>query len=136
MAAEPDRTPPNQVADDDAVLMPFADRDFIDADHARRRRSRSTQLFPHVLLLEFLDGVSIEVQFLGHLLNRGLAATPTDIEGEPLGIERIVGEPVEAFVLHAGTLRAEVPPECEGEVDPFVAAREIADAPGTKPGKR
>jgi len=103
---------------------------FVDADDARRRRPGPSQLFPHGLFFEFLDGVPVEVQFVRHLSHGGLAASASDGKGEPLGVERIVGEPVETFVLHALAPGTEDPAECEVEVDPLVAAREIADASG------
>ena len=58
------------------TLVPLADGDFVDADHAGRRRAGPTQLFPHVLFFEFFDGMPVEVQFVRNFLDRGLAATP------------------------------------------------------------
>src|SRR5947209_5731201 len=128
LATEPDGAAPLQVADDDAVAMPLGDGDLVDADHPRRGRTGPTQLLAHVLLVQLLDRMPIERELLGHLLDGGIAAAPADEVGEPLGIERIVGEPVQPFAFHAATPGALDPTDREGEVDPFVAARQIADA--------
>ena len=102
-AAEPDGTTTLQVADDDAVLVPLGDGDFVDADDPRGRGADPAKLLAHVLLVQLLDGVPIEEEFLGHLLDGRLATATAHEEGEPLGVERVVGQPVEAFVLHAAT---------------------------------
>ena len=52
-------------------------------------------------------------------------------EDKSFGVQRIVGQPVEAFVLHAGTSRAKYPSKEEGETDASVAARKIANASGS-----
>ena len=130
LAAEPDGPAPFQVADHDAVLVSLGDGDLVDADDPGSRAARPAELLPHVLLVQFLDGVPIEEQFLGHLLDGGLAAASADEEGEPLGVQRVVGQPVQPFVLHAPTLAALDPANREGEIDTLVATGEIADAPG------
>jgi hypothetical protein len=84
------------------------------------------KLLPHVLFVQFLDGVPIEVQFLGHFLDGGRAATSAHEESEPLGIQWVVGEPVEPFAVHASTPRTQGPSEMENEVDALVATGEIS----------
>jgi hypothetical protein len=49
----------------------------------------------HVLHLQRLDRVPVERQFLRHVLDRRLPATPPDKIGEALGVERIVRQKVE-----------------------------------------
>jgi hypothetical protein len=61
--------PPNQVADHDAVGVPLANRYFVDTDRLRPRRARALQLRLHVLLVEFLDGAPVQIQFLGDILD-------------------------------------------------------------------
>ena len=67
-------------------------------------------------------------QFLGHLLDRAFAAAPAHEEGEPLGVERVVGQPVQPFAssrrhtAHTWTRRTE-----KVEIDPLVATGEVAD---------
>src|SRR5438874_2823489 len=128
LAPEPNGPAPFQIADHDAVLVSLGDGDLVDADHPGSGTPCPTQLFAHVLLVQLLDGIPIEVQFLGHFLEGGRAATSAHEEGEPLGVERIVGQPVQLFVLHAATPRALDPAQKKVEIDTFVPAGEIAHA--------
>jgi hypothetical protein len=57
-----------------------------------------------------------------------LAAASAHPEGETLGIQRVVGEPVQPFAFHAATPGAMDPACREGKVDAPVATRQIADA--------
>jgi hypothetical protein len=61
LAAEPDRSPPLQVADDDAVAVPLADGDLVDADEPWRGAPGPAELFLHVLLVEVLDRMPVQV---------------------------------------------------------------------------
>jgi hypothetical protein len=128
LAAEPDGAAAFQIADHNAVLVSLGDGDLVDANDPRSGVAHPSELLAHVLLVQFLDGVPIEVQFLGHFLNGGRAATSAHEEGEPLGIQRVVGEPVEPFALHASTPRTLDPTEMENEVDALVATGEIPSA--------
>ncbi len=101
LAAEPDGPAPLQVADDDAVSVPLGNGDLVDANDTGSRRASPSELLPHVLLIQLLDGVPIEEEFLGHLLEGGVATASANQEGEPLGVQRVVGEPVQPLVLHA-----------------------------------
>src|SRR5262249_37980697 len=119
-----------QVADHDAVLMPLGDGDLVDTNDPRRGVAGSLELHPHVLLVQLLDGMPIEEQFLGYLLDRGFAAAPAHEEGEPLGVQGVVGEPVELFAFHATAPGARDPANLEVEIDPLVATGQVADAAG------
>src|SRR5436190_1427269 len=70
----------------------------------------------------------IEEQFLGHLLDGGRAAASAHEEGEALGVQGVVGKPVEPFAFHAPTPRARNPARLEVEIDALVATGEVADA--------
>src|SRR4051794_5341803 len=129
LATEPDRPATLQVADDDAVAVALADGDLVDADDPRSGAACPAELLPHVLLVQLLDGVPLQVQLLGDGLYGALPAPPADVEGESLGVQRIVRQPVQALALHATTLGAVDPANRELEVDPPVAARDVPDAP-------
>jgi hypothetical protein len=129
LAAEPDRPPSLQVADHDAVTVPLADGDLVDADDPRRRAARPTELLPHVLLVQLLHGVPVEVQLLGDRLDGALPASPPDVEGEPPGVERVVRQPVQPFAFHAATPTAVDPPYRQVEVDAAIATGDVADTP-------
>ena len=96
-AAEPDGPAAEQVTDDDAVRVPGADGEFVDADDLGARAAGSVELLPHVLLVELLDGVPLEEQVLGRVLDGGDPAVASDPEGKAPSVMRVVGDPVEAF---------------------------------------
>ena len=87
-AAEPDRATANQAAHHNAVGMTFADRDLVDADRLGAGRARFHQLGAHVLLLQRLDRVPVQLEFQGDVLDRCLPAALAHIEGKAFGIER------------------------------------------------
>src|SRR3984893_5359201 len=60
----------------------------------------------HVLLVERLDRVPVQLQFRCHILDRRRPATPADIIGKALGVERIVRQKVELLPLHLATMPA------------------------------
>src|SRR5713101_8441680 len=75
-AAEPDRTPANEIIDDDPIGVPFPDRHLVEADDLRPGRSGAPQLLAHVLLLELLDRVPLQMQLLGDVFDGRGAANP------------------------------------------------------------
>ena len=107
--------------------MPWGDGDFVNADHPWVGSAGPAQLFTQVLLVQGLDGLPIEEQVLGYLLDRGLAAASAHGEIEPLGVQWVRGEPIQLFALHAAAPGARNPAGLEGEVDPFVTTGQIAD---------
>ena len=84
-------------------------------------------LLAHVLHLECLDGSPIEKVFLRHILDRGRSTAPTDVESKALGVERVVGQPVELLLLHPLAARAVDPPNIELKVDTYASRRKIPD---------
>jgi hypothetical protein len=129
LAAEPNGTTSLQVADHDAVLVTLGNGNLVDAKHPRSRFAGTSELLAHVLLVQLLDGVPIEEEFFGYFFDGGLSTATAHEEGEPLGIERIVGEPVEPFPFHAAAPGALDPTDFEFQVDASVAAGQVADAP-------
>src|SRR5713226_5089219 len=109
LPAEPDRPVPLQIADHDAVGVPLADRDLVDADRAWRWRPCSLELLLHVLLVEFLDGAPIQVQLAGDVLDRRGPTAPAHKERKALGVEGVVGEPRQLLLLHFAATPAAAP---------------------------
>jgi hypothetical protein len=95
-----------------AVGMSLSDRDFVDADRLGCCSAGPFQLSRQVLLVQLLDGMPVQVQFLGDVLNGTRPATPADEPGKPLGIERVVGKEVETLALHLAAASASNPPTC------------------------
>src|SRR6201997_1575528 len=100
LAAKPDRPTPLKIADHDPIGMTLADRNLVDPDDQRTRRARACELRLHVLNLQRLDGVPIKRQFLRNIRDRCLSATTADKIGKALGVERVVCQKVEPFLLH------------------------------------
>jgi hypothetical protein len=111
--------------------MTLADGDLVDADDAGRRATGSTQLLPHVLLVQLLDGMPVEMQFLGHGLNGAFRAASAYEESKPLGVERVVCQPLQSLALHSAALATPDPANRELQVNPLVATGQIAHPPGT-----
>jgi hypothetical protein len=77
----------------------FADRNLVDADHLRARRAGALELGFHVLLVQRLDRVPVQLQFRRQVLDRCRPTPPADIIGEALGVMRIVSQKVELVTL-------------------------------------
>jgi Adenylate and Guanylate cyclase catalytic domain len=74
-AIKPDRPAPQQIAHHDPVSVTLADRNLINADHLRTRPARSRKLGFHVLLVEGLDRVPVQLQIRRYVLDcRGSTA--------------------------------------------------------------
>src|SRR4051794_15449474 len=125
-APEPDRPAADQVAHDDAVVVPPADREFVDAEHLRAGRPGPSELLAHVLHLQRLDRPPIEAEFAGHIPDRRGPAAPPHIVGEPFRVEGVVGQPRKMLPLHAAATRARHAPHLELQVHPGVATGEVA----------
>jgi len=86
----------------------------------------SLQLNAHVVLVQFLDRVPIQVQFPGHILDRGLAAAPADKPGEAFGVERVVGQKVETLAFHLAAAPALNAPYLDVQVNARVGTGQVA----------
>src|SRR6266849_4580232 len=126
--AEPDWSLSDEIADNDAVGVPLADRDLVNPDDLRAGRPGAAQLLAHVLLLQRLHGVPVEAQLLGHVPDRRGPTAPPHVEGEALGVKGIVGEKREALLLHLATALTGHAPHLDVEVAAQVAAGQVADA--------
>src|SRR5450631_3205507 len=129
LAAEPDRPLANQVAHHDAIAVALADRDLVDADRSRTRRAGTIELDPHVLLLQRLDRVPVELELLGHIADRRLPAAAADIERKAFGEVRIVRQKIQPFALHCATTAARHAPHFDFEKNPKSCARQVANLP-------
>src|SRR5260370_16714779 len=80
--------------------MAFGDRHLGDGDHRRPWRSCLGELGAHVLLVQLLDCVPVQFEFLGDVPDRGAPTAPADIKGKSLGVERIVRQEFQTLALH------------------------------------
>ena len=116
-----------QIADHDPVLMVRADSDFINSNGSRRGTASPTQLFTHVLLVQFFYGMPIQSQLFRQSLDGRLPTSPPHIEGEAFRVQRIVREPVQPFGLHGTTLRALDPTQLKRQIHSLVTTRQVTN---------
>src|SRR5271166_5227356 len=128
MLASERSSPPNQIGrprirslTTNPVGVTFADRKLVDADDLRTRRAS-------VLLVQRLDRVPVQSQFVRHVLDRRLPAASPHIVSKALGVERIVRQKLEPFPFHLAATAALDPPHFQFEKYPSVPARQIAYA--------
>src|SRR3984893_5065399 len=129
LAAEPDRPLANQVADHDAIAVALADRDLVDADRSRTRRAGTLELGPHILQLQCLDRLPVELEFLGDIADRCLPAAAADMERKAFGEVRIVRQKIQPFALHGAAVATRDAPHFEFQTNPKPCARQIANLP-------
>ena len=108
--------------------MALADRHLVDADHRRPRRSCLGELGAHVLLVQLLDGVPVQPEFLCDIPDRGAPAAPANVEGKSLGIKRVVSQEFQALALHLAAAPAIDAPHLELKEDAQAPAGQIARA--------
>jgi PAS domain S-box-containing protein len=128
-ATEPDRSLALEVADHDAVAVSLLDRDLVDAQVRGAGRAGLRQLRLHVLLLQRLHAVPVQVQFLGHRRDRFVAAASPDVVREALGVERTVRQEVQGLALHGLAVRAADATDLELQEDAVWPARHIPHPP-------
>jgi len=125
-AAEPDRSAPLQIAHDNAVGVSPADRDLVDTDRPRSWHSCSSELLLHVLLVEILDRLPIQVQFAGNVPDRRGSTAPAHEERKALSVEGVVGEPCQLLLLHRRAAPTAHPTALDLQIDSGVSRREVS----------
>ena len=126
-AAKPDRPTPDQVTDHDAVGMPLADRDLVNADRSGAGRAGPFKRGAPVRLLQRLDRAPVALQLPGPVLDGGCPHPPAPIKGEALYVQRVVGQKVQPFSLHPSAALAGDPPDLQFPIDAGIAARQAAN---------
>lgn len=96
---------------------------------ATRAKFRAGELRAHVLLLQRLVRIPIEAEFLGNILDGGLATAPPHVVGKTLDIEGVVRQEVEPLALHVAVTLAQHATHLDREKDTCAATREIVNAP-------
>jgi hypothetical protein len=107
----------------------LADRDLVDADRAGTRRASALELGPHVLHLQRLDRVPVELQLTGDIADRCLPAAAANVECKAFGEVRIVRQKVQPFALHGAAVAAGDAPHFEFQDNPKSCARQVANLP-------
>ena len=96
-------------------------------DRLRPRRTGLGQLRPHVLLLEGLDRVPVQMQFLGNILDRARPAASAHVVGKAFGIDGVGGQEIELLALHRAAASAANAPNFDLEIDARIAAGQVAN---------
>ena len=105
-ATEPDRPSADQIADNDPVTVSLADGDLVDADDGGRGRPDAAELLAHVFDLQGLDRLPVQAEFASYIPDSRGPTAPTHVEGEALGVERVVSQPVQRLLLHGAATPA------------------------------
>src|SRR6516164_4251006 len=129
LAAKPDWSTPQKIADHDPIGMTLADRNLVDPDGQGTRRACACELRLHVLHLQRLDGVPIKRQFLRNIRDRCLSAPAADKIGKALGVERVVCQKVEPFLLHLAAAAAIDAPHLQLKQYSIVPAGQVTHLP-------
>ncbi len=129
LSTEPDRPGAHQIAHHDAIGVPLANRDLVDTDHLGRRFAGSIELHLHILLIQRLDRMPVQMKFLGHVLDTRRTAAPAHNKAKALGIKRVVRKKVELLALHFPAIPALDASHRELDKYSGVPARQIACAP-------
>src|ERR1022692_3846966 len=124
-STEPDGAVLFQIAHHDAVVVSLAHRDLVDADHLGPRFARTLQLLAHVLLLEPLDRVPVQVLLLGHVLDRAAAAAFADVAGKALAVQRVLKEILQPLALHGAAPPTLNAPHLQIQVNAVVPTGQI-----------
>src|SRR6266403_451665 len=127
--AKPHRAPPNEVAHHNPIVVSLADRYLVDADRLGTRRTRFGELRAHILHFQYLDGVPVELEFLGNVLDGRLPAATADVKGKALGIEWFVRQKRQLLALHVPATPAQHTPNLDIQIDARVATGKIANPP-------
>ena len=125
-ATEPDRPMLLQVAHHDAVLVPLAHRDLVDADHLGACLAGSLQLLAHVLFLQPLDRVPVQALLPGNVGDRAAAAALPNVAGEALAVQRVLQEILQSFPLHGAAAAALNPPHLQIQVNAVLPAGQVS----------
>src|SRR5512139_134911 len=124
---EPDGPPPLQIGDDDPVAVALTDGDLVNADSLGSGIAGTAEFLPHVLLFQSVDGLAVQMQFLGNILDRGGTATLAHVVGKSLRVERIVGQEGKLLLLHLAAPSARNTPDLQFQVDTRVATGKVSN---------
>src|SRR5665811_894501 len=103
----------------------------LEKQYMEAQLARAGELGFHVLLLQRLDRIPVELQLLGNVLDRRLPTALAHVMGKALRIERVVRQEIEPLALHLAATAASHPPDLNLQEDARVAARQITNLPYT-----
>src|SRR5206468_1727971 len=101
--------------------------DFVDANNGGGWGAGAPELLPHVLHLQRLDGLPIQPQLAGDIQESRRATASPNEEGEPFGVEGVLGQPGQPLLFHGATAAAAHPPHLDFQIDACIATGKVAD---------
>ena len=122
LPTEPDRSLPLQIAADDAIVV---HRDLGDPDDPRVRLAGALELLAHVLLVELLDRIPPQQQFLGHVLDRLAATAPSYVAGKAARVGCALEQKLQPLPLHRMARTAIDSADLQIQPDPILTALQI-----------
>ena len=125
--SKPDGPFPLQIANDDPVAMALTDGDLVNTDDLGPGIPGTTEFLPHVLFFQSVDRLAVQMQLPGDILDGGGTATLANVKGKPLCVERVVGQEGKFLLFHLAAPSAQNTPNLQFQVDPRVAAGEVAN---------
>src|SRR4026207_1768570 len=131
LTAKPDRSTLLQIAHHNPIGVPFANRYLVDTDDLWSWFSRLGQLRLHVLLVQLLDRVPVQFEFLGHIFDGRRATAPSHIISKALVVKRVVRQKLHALALHFATAPTKDSAHLELQVYPGIAARQVPNLPNS-----
>jgi hypothetical protein len=95
----------------------------------RSRGPHAPYLFAHVVNLQPLDCLPVQAQLLGDVPDRATSTAPAHVQGEALGVQRVLDQEVQPLALHRATLPAIDPTHLQLEIDAVIGAGQIPYPP-------
>jgi len=125
-SSHPNGATPNEVADDDAVIVTRTNRDRVHPNRSGGRCPRSGDLPLHVDLVEILDRVFMQTLDLGHGFVGHFPTRCAHMHGESLGVPGILRQPIQPFYKHRLAPRTKDSPAFKVEIDSPPGHRKIS----------
>ena len=83
------------------------------------------ELRSHILLLQLLDSMPVQLQLAGYGTDRSTGTAPPHVERKAFGVQRVGGQPGQPLPLHLAAGPAPHPPNGDFQVDTRVATGQI-----------
>ena len=125
----PNGPSPPQIAHHNPIPMPLPQRNLVNPDHPRTCNRIPSKLLLHVLLVQGLYRMPVQLQLLRHILHRHRSTLPPHIDRKPLRVKGIVRKPIQLLLLHFPTLPALDPPYLHLQIDPSIPTGQVPYPP-------
>ena len=125
LPAIPNGPSPSQITHHNPIPMPLPQCNLVNPDHPRPRNRAPSELLLHVLLVQGLHRMPIQLQLFRDILHRHPPTLPPHIDPKPLRVKGIVRKPTHLLLLHFPTLPALDSPHHYLQIDPGVSTGQV-----------